>query len=159
LKSIQIAVFSTYPKRYYIFWRIIQYKCEERIPEKIWWEAHEKAIEIFVQKFIHTKLHCNYKQNQSYKYKPFVCSTCKLEIKTQDHILRCIHCPARKRLREKYCLELNLRKKYRINSTTTKIISHNIGVWFNNKDAVKTKIIAPDATKNLQLASKEDDQI
>jgi hypothetical protein len=50
-------------------------------------------------------------------------------------------------------------EKYRINPTTTKIISHNIGTWLKSTKAVKTKMIAPDSTPTLEKASEEQNKI
>jgi predicted RNA-binding Zn-ribbon protein involved in translation (DUF1610 family) len=89
-------------------------KWENNVPEMIWWDVHEKSMysttydkRRVIQKFIHNKLPCNYRQNKYNDYKPSLCGACKTTIETQDHIFQCTECPARKILRNKYCLELN----------------------------------------------------
>jgi hypothetical protein len=108
------------------------YEWENNVPEKIWWDVHWKSINYIkinkrriIQRFIHKKLPCNYRQNMCNDYKPSFCGACKTPIETQDHILQCPQYLARKLLRHKYRLEFNLiMGKYTINPTITKIITH-----------------------------------
>jgi hypothetical protein len=83
-------------------------KWEESTPEKCGGRYMKKQLiqllwikRTYIQKFINTKLPCYYRKYKYYKYKPSVCSTCKLEMEAQDHILKCTQLVARKLLGEK----------------------------------------------------------
>jgi ribonuclease HI len=78
----------------------------DKDPDNIWWEVHEASIRglstakrQFIQKFIHKKLACNYRQQKYYDYKPGLCMCCQTEVETQDHIFRCTSCPQRNKLK------------------------------------------------------------
>jgi hypothetical protein len=75
----------------------------------IWWEIHDKVLEslqsnelIIIQKYIHERLACNYKNNKYYPYKTKECSICLDKIEHQDHILQCKKCTDRTKIRDVY---------------------------------------------------------
>jgi hypothetical protein len=83
--------------------------------ENIWWSIHKSCINDlskkkrrFIQKFIHKNLPCNYRQQKFYTYKSSICMSCKEDIKTQDHIFRCISCSKRTKLKAEYVMKLSV---------------------------------------------------
>jgi hypothetical protein len=135
--------------------------------EIIWWDIHEaslqelsKAKRRFMQKFIHKKLPCNYRQQKYYNYKSAICMSCKEDIETQDHIFRCQSCPKRNKLRSDYFLKLSiLMENHRTNEPTKVLFLQNVKNWFNNMPTTQAQTIAPDATKTLMLASTQQNDI
>jgi hypothetical protein len=135
--------------------------------EHIWWSIHEYCIKElskkkrrFIQKFIHKKLPCNYRQQKYYNYKSSICKSCKADIETQDHIFRCTSCPKRTKLKAEYFMNLSiLLDNHRTNESCKILITQNVKNWFNNKPVIDATTIAPDATKTLLLASKQQNDI
>jgi hypothetical protein len=135
--------------------------------EHIWWAVHEASLEAlskkkrrFIQKFIHKKLPCNYRQQKYYNYKSSVCMNCKEDIETQDHIFRCKLCPKRNKLKAQYFKDLTiLLENNRTNVSTSEMIKQNVKNWFNIKTVVDALTIAPDATNTLKMASTQQQEI
>jgi hypothetical protein len=120
----------------------------------------EQEKKRFMQKFIHKKLPCNYRQQKYYNYKSSICMSCKEDVETQDHIFRCKSCPKRNKLRSDYFLKLSvLMEDHRTNESTKVLITQNVKNWFNNMPATNARTIARDATKTLILASTQQNEI
>jgi hypothetical protein len=135
--------------------------------DQIWWEVHESALYAltpkkrrFIQKMIHNKLPCNYRENKMYNYKSSLCTTCMSTIETQDHIFQCKGCPAREKLRKAYKLKLGIiLANHHSNQACTLIIKHNVNNYLENKKSLGINTLVPDATTTLIKANNEQIQI
>jgi hypothetical protein len=90
-----------------------KYKWDTKIIDQIWWEIHGKALwnlnennRSTIQKFIHERLPCNYRENKYYGYRPPYCRVCRTNIETNEHILQCSICGDRKKIQKDYLRKL-----------------------------------------------------
>jgi hypothetical protein len=91
-----------------------------------------------------------------YKYKPSICSACKLEIETQDHIFRCKSCPEREKLQKDYKLKLGIiLENHHTNPACTLLIKHNVSNYLESKNSLGINTLVPDATTVLKRAENE----
>jgi hypothetical protein len=133
------------------------------ITDQIWWELHDSALKsmshkkrLFIHKFIYNRLASNERQHKYHSYLSSISTKCNIEIKTQHHIFLCKSCPTREKLKNKYLLELNcIMKKHQTNTETKTIISTNFSEWLKNQNYIKATSIAPDASKTLIKATKD----
>jgi hypothetical protein len=141
------------------------YKWKKTTIDKIWWEVHKasllsvkystKKLE-FIQKMIHKKLPCNYRQHKYYKYKTNICLSCKLEVETQDHIFQCINYPEREKLRKNYKMQLGIiLSNHHTSPESTLIITHNISTYLSNIESLSLHELVPDASVDLIKAYQE----
>jgi hypothetical protein len=83
-----------------------KYGWSDKTIANIWWQVHGKALNVLkegnrrtISKFLHNRLPCNKRENIYYPYRSQYCSQCKHSIECNDHILRCITCVYRTKLR------------------------------------------------------------
>jgi hypothetical protein len=132
--------------------------------DNIWWKVYEMAFNDvckthhkFIQKFVHNRLPCNYRQNKFY---PSIYRACNTKVETQQHILTCVACPARAKIRRKKLLELSVHlENQRTNVATTLILLQNVESNLTNSICKSAISMVPDVTKTLLSASKEQEDI
>jgi hypothetical protein len=144
-----------------------KYGWSNRTTDNMWWMIHGTAflnfnasIQSTLIKYIHGRLPCNHRENIYYEYRSSVCSTCKSQTVTQEHIIQCNGCEERIKIKKHY-----LRNLYRImeNNETGKDLARVIGTcvsnWINGEDIVNLKDLADNPKKILIDAYKEQKQI
>jgi hypothetical protein len=124
----------------------------------IWWKIHEKALHTFspgrqliLQKFLHSQLPCNVKNNMMFQYKPPFCSLCHEKSEDQAHMLRCPLCPERTKIRERFKRDFHI---FLVNSTTNsdlaRVLSFTVNAWISNRPIPKLQDLVPDASYVLK---------
>jgi hypothetical protein len=105
---------------------------------------------MIIQKFDHSHLPCNVRNNIMYEFKPPYCRLCPNTQEDQIHVLRCKECTERGKIRD------NFKKEFYVylinsntNSTNARVLSYTINAWLNNAPIPKLSEIAPDASPTL----------
>jgi hypothetical protein len=135
--------------------------------DMIWWDVHATSLYSMgydrrrvIQKFIHKKLPCNYRQNMYYSYKSASCKSCNHQVETQLHVLTCQGCSARSIIKQKFTHELKgIMEKHRIDKATMNVILHNVTNYLYNRSEINAKSIAPEASKTLILATHQQQKL
>jgi hypothetical protein len=107
----------------------------------VWWEVHGKAIDkygpyqqLMLQKYFQKRLPTNKRENKYYKYISSGCSVCQ-QLETQEHLLTCTACEARRTTRDQYLVDT---KKYlqqtHCSPATIHTICSSIRRWFQGED-------------------------
>jgi hypothetical protein len=134
--------------------------------DQIWWDVHAKALKKlsfgkkrFIIKFIHNRLPSNYRQNKYYSYKDPICQICKLEIETQQHIIRCKGCENINKLRKNYLGKLTVYLEQTMTSPATKqFLINNVYNSLNMQVNINAITIAPDASNAfMRVSNKQND--
>jgi hypothetical protein len=135
--------------------------------ETIWWKIHGSSIEsnkqgkTTLQKFVHGRLPCNYRNNKYYPYKPKYCTKCgEQQDEKQMHFLQCTSCPERVSKRQEFITALrNMLISTGTHETTTRILIHNISSYLNQQPRMSLQEIAPDASEFFKKTVHEQDKI
>jgi hypothetical protein len=137
--------------------------------DNIWWKIHGPCIDetigkekIFIQKFIHGTLPCNYRNNKKYPYKSKYCTMCNDQqtVEDQMHVLKCKKCPERVSRRDQFQKDLQrLLITLGTQETTTRVITQYIGDYLQEKSFKDIKTITPDASIHLRNTLIEQNKI
>jgi hypothetical protein len=105
---------------------------------------------MIIQKYIHNRWACNYRENKFYQYRSEKCKLCP---EKQHHIIQCPHCTKREYLRKEHGHNIN---KYFVNTETnpapSRVLKHYIMSWINDKTPELLNNLMDDASPKLSQA-------
>jgi hypothetical protein len=144
-----------------------KYGWNDATMESIWWQIFESAIPAFsaneqttLYKYIHRRLPCNIREYTYYEYKSPICSTCKIEIETQNHVLQCTGCDKRHKLKKNYLLSVyNIMEKLNTNDELARVIVMCISAWLCGQEIPRFKDISTGELSGLEEAYNDQAKI
>jgi hypothetical protein len=113
-----------------------------------------------IQKFIHRRAPTNQREHRFYSYKSPFCRLCPTTEECQNHILQCKECVDRSSLRKNYLLTLKSYLEHTgTNTTTIRVIISYLNSWLQQSTLPDIQTIAPEASKFLEKAIHEQNQL
>jgi hypothetical protein len=140
-----------------------KYGWNNKLTDNIWWLIHGKAFPSFnasiqttIIKYIHGRLPCNHRENRYYEYRSNICSICKTNIETQEHVIQCNGIEENIILKKHYVRNLyRIMEANKTNAELARVIGVSVSAWINGEDMPGIKEMTDNPPKYLVEAYNE----